>query len=70
MSNIFNITINCDSADEARVYLNAPQYHNLLSDLYHSARTCQKHGDGNLDVVLNNFLSEICNAVDNSTGAY
>jgi hypothetical protein len=70
MLNMFDITIKCESADEARMFFNAPQYYNLLSDLYQAARNCQKHGDGNLDVVLNNFLSEICHAIDNSTGAY
>jgi hypothetical protein len=70
LGNMFDITIKCESAEEARIYLNAPQYLNLLSDLYESARQSKKHGDGDLDKVLENFLSEICTAVDNSGGAY
>jgi hypothetical protein len=67
---MFDITIKCESAEEARVYLNANQYLNLLEDIYNSVRQCQKHGDGDLDKVLNNFLPEISHAIDNSTGAY
>jgi hypothetical protein len=67
---MLELKITCESHEEARVYLNALQYHNLLSDLYQAARLSEKHGDGDLDKVLHNFLSEICNAVDNSNGAY
>jgi hypothetical protein len=67
---MLELNIKCESHEEARVYLNAQQYHNLLSDIYQAARSSQKHGDGDLDKVLNNFLSDICNAIDNSDGAY
>jgi len=70
MLNMFDITIKCESAEEARVYLNANQYLALLDDIYQAVRQCQKHGDGDLDKVLENFLPEICHAIDNSTGAY
>ena len=67
---MFDITIKCESAEQARVYLNANQYLNLLEDIYNAVRSTQKHGDGDLDKVLENFLPEISHAIDNSTGAY
>ena len=67
---MLELKITCESHEEARVYLNAPQYHNLLSDVYQAARSSQKHGDGDLGKVLKSFLLDICNAVDNSNGAY
>jgi hypothetical protein len=67
---MFDITIKCESADEARVYLNANQYLALLDDIYNAVRNSQKHGDGDLDKVLEMFLPEICHAIDNSMGAY
>ena len=70
MLNMFDITIKCESADEARVYLNANQYLALLDDIYNAVRNSQKHGDGDLDKVLEMFLPEICHAIDNSMGAY
>ena len=70
MLNMFDITIKCENAEQARVYLNGPQYLNLLEDIYNAVRSSQKHGDGDLNKVLDNFLSEICHAIDHSTGAY
>jgi hypothetical protein len=68
---MLELKIQCDSADEARVYLNAHQYHNLLSDLMTAFRNAQKHGtDSDVLRVVANFYPDLCNAVDNSTGAY
>ena len=67
---MFDITIKCETAEQARIFINAPQYFALLDDIYQAVRQCQKHGDGDLDKVLENFLPEICHAIDNSTGAY
>lgn len=68
---MLKLEITCTSADEARVYLNAPQYHNLLSDLYAELRNARKHGDDAAVLrVVDNFYSDLCNAIDNSTGAY
>jgi hypothetical protein len=68
---MLELKIQCESADEARVYLNAHQYHNLLSDLMTAFRNAQKHGtDADVVRVVTNFYPDICNAVDNSTGAY
>lgn len=68
---MLELKIQCESADEARVYLNAPQYHNLLSDLMARIRSAQKYGtDAHVLEVVANFYPDICAAVDNSTGAY
>lgn len=68
---MLKLEITCDSHDEARVYLNAHQYHNLLSDLYAALRGARKHGtDADVLRVVQNFMPDLCNAIDNSTGAY
>jgi hypothetical protein len=68
---MITLTLNCENEDQARVYLNAPQYHNLLSDLHAALRSVQKHGTTvNLLETVNRFMPDISNAVDNSQGAY
>jgi hypothetical protein len=68
---MITLTLNCESNDEARVYLNAPQYHNLLSDLHAAFRSAQKHGTTvNLLETVNRFMPELASAVYNSEGAY
>lgn len=68
---MLKLEIACESHDEARVYLNAHQYHNLLSDLMNAIRSAQKHGsDKDLLFQINHFYPDICKAVDNSMGAY
>ena len=68
---MLELKLNCETDTEARIYLNAPQYHNLLSDLQQAIRNAQKHGtDQDLVRVVNSFYADICHAVDNSQGAY
>lgn len=68
---MITLTINCKSNDEARVYLNALQYHNLLSDLHAALRSAQKHGTTvNLLETVNRFMPDLASAVYNSEGAY
>lgn len=68
---MITLTLNCESNDEARVYLNALQYHTLLRDLHAALRSAQKHGTMvNLLETVNRFMPDISNAVDNSQGAY
>jgi hypothetical protein len=67
---MFELNIKCESADEARIYINGPQYLNLLEDIYNAVRASQKHGDGDLDKVLEMFLPDISRAIDHSEGAY
>jgi len=68
---MIKLEISCESADEARVYLNAAQYHNLISDMCQAFRNAQKHGtDADVLQVVANFYPDLCTATENSTGAY
>lgn len=68
---MLELNIKCESVDEARIYLNALQYHNLLDDLRNALRSAQKHGS-NKDVlqVVETFFPDITNACDNHQGPY
>ena len=68
---MLELNIKCESVDEARIYLNALQYHNLLDDLRNALRNAQKHGS-NKDVlqVVETFFPDITNACDNHQGPY
>jgi len=68
---MLKLEVTCESHDEARVYLNAHQYHNLISDLYNALRGARKHGDDDAVLrVVDTWMPDLCNAIDNSTGAY
>lgn len=68
---MLELKLSCSSHDEARVYLNAHQYHNLISDLYAALRNARKHGtDADVLQIVESYMSDLCNAIDNSEGAY
>ena len=68
---MLELKIQCETAEDARIYLNAHQYHNLLDDLRNALRNAYKHGDDkDALVVLQNFYNDITIACDNHTGAY
>jgi len=68
---MLELKIQCDTAEDARIYLNAHQYHNLLDDLRNALRNAQKHGsDSDVVRVVQNFFPDITIACDNHTGAY
>lgn len=68
---MLELKLSCESHDEARVYLNAHQYHNLISDLYAALRNARKHGtDADILQVVESYMPDLCNAIDNSEGAY
>ena len=68
---MLELKITCQDAEEARVYLNAQQYLNLLDDFYNALRNAQKHG-GNADVLhqVEVFYPEMLRAIEHHTGAY
>ena len=69
--NMINLTIKCDSNEEARVYLNAHQYLNLISDFYAAIRSAKKHGsDQDVLKTVDMFEHDFISAIDNSEGAY
>lgn len=68
---MLELKIQCENADEARMYLNAQQYHNLLEDLRVALRNAQKHGtDEDVVRVVENFYPDICAACDHNQGPY
>jgi nitrate/nitrite-specific signal transduction histidine kinase len=68
---MLELKIQCETAEDARIYLNAHQYHNLLDDLRNALRNAQKHGtDSDVVRVVQNFFPDITAACDNHTGAY
>lgn len=68
---MLELNIKCESLEEARIYLNAPQYLNLIQDFFGALRSARKHGtDKDVLAQVDVFYPELCNAIDNSTGAY
>jgi nitrate/nitrite-specific signal transduction histidine kinase len=68
---MLELKIQCDSAEDARIYLNAHQYHNLLDDLRNALRNAYKHGDdASVLKVVQDFYTDITKAVDHSQGPY
>ena len=68
---MLELKISCETADEARMYLNGPQYHNLLDDFRNQLRNAYKHGDDKDALkVLGDFYTEITAACDNHLGPY
>ncbi len=68
---MLKLEINCQTHDEARMYLNAPQYLNLITDLTQALRNTRKHGsDQDVLQVVENFYGDLCSAVDHVEGAY
>lgn len=68
---MLELKISCESHDEARVYLNAHQYLNLISDLYAALRNARKHGtDEDVLRIADSYMTDLCQAIDNSEGAY
>ena len=68
---MLELKIKCESLEEARMYLNAPNYLSLLQDLRQSLRDAKKHGT-DVDVlrVVENFMPDIAQACDHNDGAY
>jgi nitrate/nitrite-specific signal transduction histidine kinase len=68
---MLELKLTCDTAEDARIYLNAHQYHNLLDDLRNALRNARKHGtDEDVVRVVLNFLPDITTACDHHTGPY
>lgn len=68
---MLELKIQCSTTDEAHMYLNAPQYHNLISDLRHALRNAQKHGtEADVIRVVETYFPELTIAADHHQGAY
>jgi hypothetical protein len=63
---MLQLKIDCDSASDARVYLNAQQYLCLITDLAEALRQAKKHGtDADVVKVVETFMPALYNCVDN-----
>jgi nitrate/nitrite-specific signal transduction histidine kinase len=68
---MLELKIQCEDLEQARVYLNAHQYLNLLQDLQTNLRNVLKHGtDADVVKVVNNFYPDLCKSVDHHQGPY
>lgn len=68
---MLELKIQCDTSDEAHMYLNGPQYHNLISDLHHALRNAYKHGsDADVLQVFKNFYPDLSKAAEHHQGPY
>lgn len=68
---MIKLNLQCESVEEARVYLNAPQYHNLISDMYAAIYSAKKHGtDSDILCAVETFYNDLHTAVNNSEGPY
>ena len=68
---MLELKITCQDAEEARVYLNAQQYLNLLDDFYNALRSAQKHGtDKDVLHQVSIFYPEMQRAIEHHMGAY
>lgn len=68
---MLELKIQCETPEQARMYLNAQQYLNLIDDFYNALRSARKHGT-DVDVLkqVDAFMPELRAAIDNSQGAY
>lgn len=68
---MIELNIKCEDADEARTYLNAQQYLNLLQDFCEAVRSAKKHGtEQNILEKVELFYPDMCHAIDHNTGPY
>ena len=68
---MLELKITCQDAEDARIYLNGPQYLNLLTDFAEALRSAQKHGiDKDVLHQVNVFYPEMLRAIEHHTGAY
>ena len=68
---MLELNIKCETIDEARVYLNAHQYLNLIDDFYNALRSARKHGtDQDVLDKVDAFMPDLLAAIDNPQGPY
>lgn len=68
---MITIQFQCESQEEAHVYLNAQNYLNLIHDLYSAITSARKHGtDKDVLHQIEHFLPELGRAAEHNLGAY
>ena len=63
------LEIECETEDDARLYLNAVHYHNLITDIANALRTANKHG-GDVQKTMQVFESALYAAGEHHLGPY
>ena len=66
---MIKLEIECEDADEARLILNAQQYHSLICDFVQQIFTARRH-DGDVNSVIDNFIGDFFNATEHHHGPY
>jgi 7,8-dihydro-6-hydroxymethylpterin-pyrophosphokinase len=65
---MIEITIKCESCEEAQRYLSAPSVYSLISDFANAVRTAKKYGDDKKVLeVLDSFEPDFWRVVDFET---
>lgn len=68
---MIKITFECETVEEANVYVNAIQTRNLLSDFVLSMHNAKKHGtDAEVLRNLTAFYDDLVRAADHASGPY
>ena len=68
---MLQLNITCDTLEEARIYLNALQYHNLINNFSLALENAYKHGtDRDVLHQVKYYMPDLTRAVENSQGAY
>lgn len=70
---MLELKIQCEDVDQARVYLNAVQYHNLITDFAEALRNAEKYSDNPDQAMLLavvGYKSDFLNAAQHNQGPY
>lgn len=66
---MIKLEIQCEDTDEARVVLNAHNYLCLIADFTNQIRLARKH-DGDVNQVINKFITDFYTATEHHQGPY
>lgn len=66
---MIKLEITCEDVDEARLILNARQYHSLITDFVNKIRLARKH-DGDVVKTIDIFINDFYTASDHHLGPY
>ena len=68
---MIKITFVCETAEDANVYVNAPQMRNLVSDFVQAHKASVKHGtEAEVLRNLTAFYDDLVRAADHASGPY
>lgn len=68
---MITLKFDCESTEQANIYLNAQGYYNLIYDFYNAVRSARKHGtDTEIVKVVELFYSQFSDSIDHNQGPY